>query len=160
MVKTLPVKTGSAWDAEGVAAFLGSAVIPMRVAVNDPDGFPRLCSLWFLFDGERLLAASHRTALVSRLLQQDNRCAFEIATNTEPYRGVRGQGRVQLVAETAADTLPRLIDRYIGDRHQRLQRWLMSRVDEEYTLSIKPIWLSAWDYSGRMKDAKAGEHAI
>lgn len=157
---TLPVTPRSAWNAEGITAFLQSAVIPMRLAVNDANGFPRLCSLWFVLDGERLLAASHESALITRLLQADARCAFEIATNTEPYRGVRGQGRVSLLAGEGATVLPRLIDKYIGDRHQRLQRWLLSRVDQEYALGIEPEWLSAWDYSGRMDDAKASQHAI
>jgi hypothetical protein len=119
-----------------------------------------MCSLWFLFDDGRLLAASHAKALLTRLLQNDGRCAFEIATNTEPYRGVRGQGRVRLIAGSAAEVLPRLIDRYIGDRHQRLQKWLLGRLDEEYTLSIEPEWVSAWDYSGRMRDAAAHDQAI
>lgn len=149
----LPISPRSAWDAEGVAAFLRSTAIPMRLAVNDANGFPRLCSLWFLLDGERIVAASHERSLLARLLTHDDRCAFEIATNTEPYRGVRGQGRVELLSGEAATVLPRLIDRYIGSRHQRLQKWLLSRVDEEYLLSIRPDWLSAWDYSPRMQDA-------
>ena len=159
-MKPLPVSPQSAWNAEGISAFLQSAIIPMRLAVNDVNGFPRLCSLWFVLDGNRIIAASHEKALITRLLQGDNRCAFEIATNTEPYRGVRGQARVQLLAGEGRNVLPQLINKYIGKRHQRLQQWLMSRVDEELALSIEPEWISAWDYSGRMVDVKVNENAI
>lgn len=159
-MSSLPVTATSAWDADGISAFLQSAIIPMRLAVNDSSGFPRICSLWFTLDGNDIVAASHEKALITRLLQQDNRCAFEIATNTEPYRGVRGQARVELVAEAGCEVLPRLISKYIGNRHQRLQQWLLSRIDEEYALRLKMEWISAWDYSGRMVDVKVNEHAV
>lgn len=159
-MQSLPVSPSSAWNAEGISAFLESAIIPMRLAVNDGNGFPRICSVWFVFDGSHILAASHEKALITRLLKRDERCAFEIATNTEPYRGVRGQARVALVEGQGQALLPQLIDKYIGNRHQRLQQWLLSRSDEEYLFRLEAEWISAWDYSGRMVDVKVSEHAI
>lgn len=147
----LPVVSTSAWNNDAIADFLQTAQIPMRLAVNDPTGFPRICSLWFTFDGQHLLAATHEKALITGLLQADGRCAFEIATNTEPYLGVRGQARAHLVMEEGKAVLPQLISKYIDGRHPKLQAWLLSRAEEEYAIRLNIEWISAWDYSGRMQ---------
>jgi nitroimidazol reductase NimA-like FMN-containing flavoprotein (pyridoxamine 5'-phosphate oxidase superfamily) len=147
----LPVTSISQWDHEKIVEFLQSAVIPMRLAINDETGFPRLCSLWFAFDGQNIVAATHDKALVTQLLKKDNRCAFEIATNVEPYYGVRGQARAELILEQGKAILPVLIEKYIAKRHPRLQKWLMSRINEEYAVRLHIEWISAWDYSDRMK---------
>lgn len=147
----LPVVSTSAWNIQAITDFLNTAQIPMRLAVNDDSGFPRICSLWFTFDGQHLLAATHEKALITGLLKADGRCAFEIATNTEPYLGVRGQARAHLVLEEGRAVLPQLISKYIGDRHPKLQTWLMGRVEEEYAIRLNIEWISAWDYSGRMQ---------
>jgi hypothetical protein len=123
----------------------------MRLAVNDPAGFPRLCSMWFDFDGESIIAVGHKNALLIQLLEKDGRCGFEIATNTEPYMGVRGQAVASIHKEQGRDLLPSLIEKYIADRHPDLQSWLMNRIDDEYAIKLKLEWLSAWDFSGRMK---------
>lgn len=147
----LPVTPASAWSSQAIVDFLQGAIIPMRLAVNDDNGFPRLCSLWFSFDGRDIVAATHEKALITRLLKNDDRCAFEIATNTEPYFGVRGQARAQLILEQGKEVLPVLIKKYIADRHPRLQKWLLGRVAEEYAVRLHIDWISAWDYSGRMQ---------
>ena len=47
--------------------------------------------------------------------------------------------------------LGRLIDRYLGDRKSRLARWLLGRAEEELAIRIEPRWISAWDYTERMR---------
>ena len=149
-MSTLPVNEHSAWDARAIAEFLEKAVIPMRLAVNDKSGFPRICSMWFGFDGEHILAVSHKKALMTRLLQNDGRCAFEIASNTEPYQGVRGQAMVRIDQPLGKTVLPELIKKYIHNRHDDLREFLLGRIDDEYALCLKLEWISAWDYSDRM----------
>lgn len=146
----LPVKPGSAWDGEQIRKFLQTAVIPMRLAVNDGSGFPRLCSLWFGFDGEAIVAASHANALICHLLENDGRCAFEIGTNTAPYQGVRGQAQVRLDQHAGKTVLPVLMEKYLGNRYPGLEDWLTSRLEQEVALYLQPEWISAWDYSSRM----------
>jgi hypothetical protein len=147
----LPVTSTSTWNHQQIVDFLQGAVIPMRLAVNEQSGFPRICSLWFTLDGQDIVAATHEKSLVAQLLKNDNRCAFEIATNTEPYHGVRGQARASLLLEEGKSVLPRLIKKYIDNRHPRLQTWLLSRINEEYAIRLHIEWISAWDYSSRMQ---------
>lgn len=148
----LPVHGASAWSAAVIAAYLEEARIPVRLAANDAAGFPMICSLWFLFEGGRLWCAVQRDAKIARRLAADPRCAFEVAGEAPPYRGVRGRGRAAIVPERGEAVLARLLDRYLGGRESDLARWLLGRAETEVALRVEPTWITSWDYSARMKD--------
>ena len=86
-------------------------------------------------------------------LEKNNRCAFEVAPNDPPYRGVRGKAVATLTREGASDVLDHLIERYLGSTNTSLANWLRSRVDEEYVIELQPHTISSWDYGGRMDSA-------
>ena len=110
-------------------------------------------SLWFIRDGDDLLAAVHRDAKIVKRLEADPRCAFEIATNEPPYRGVRGQARAELSSKGASELLERLLTRYLGKTESKLGRFLLSRADEELTVRLRPRSLASWDYTERMEES-------
>lgn len=141
------------WNESRIREFLSDARIPMRLAVNTSSGFPVVLSLWFLFEGDELLAAVHRDARITRRLQADSRCAFEIAPNEPPYHGVRGQAVASLEQEGAGALLEALLDRYLGSRDSSLGRFLLARAEEELVVRLRPQRIASWDYSRRMKDA-------
>lgn len=141
------------WSEAKVAEFLSDATIPMRIAANTPGGFPVIVSLWFLHEGDELLAAVHRDARLVKRLREDARCGFEIAVNDPPYQGVRGQGEARLEADGARDLLERLLLRYLDSTDSTLGRFLLSRADEELVVRLQPAWIASWDYSDRMSDA-------
>ena len=122
----------------------------MRLAANTTAGFPVVLSLWFVRDGDDLLAAVHRHAKIVKRLETDPRCAFEIATNDPPYRGVRGQARAELSSEGAPALLERLLTRYLGTTDSKLGRFLLSRGDEELAIRLRPRSVASWDYTERM----------
>lgn len=133
--------------------FLRSATIPMRIAANTPSGFPVVVSVWYLHEGDELLAVTHRDARLAKRLEADPRCAFEIAPNQPPYRGVRGQAVAGLEDTGAEALLERLLDRYLGSGDSGLGRFLLARADEERVIRLRPTRIASWDYSARMKDA-------
>ena len=151
----MKVRQKSSWDEAEIADYLKKTVIPMRIAITDGD-FPTICSLWFDYDPVQgvLICATHARSQIARLIAKNPRCAFEIASNTPPYCGVRGKAMIEVDAAAAAQSLPRLITRYMGDTNAGLGKWLMSRVDEELELQLKPVWISAWDYGQRMEPVK------
>jgi hypothetical protein len=51
----------------------------------------------------------------------------------------------------AQQLLEQLIQRYAINPETYLAKWLLSRSDDEYVLCISPNWLTAWDFSSRMK---------
>lgn len=141
------------WSETEVAEFLSRATIPIRVAANTPGGFPVIVSLWFVHEGDDLLAAVHRDSRLAKRLDEDARCGFEIAVNDPPYRGVRGQGEARLESGGARELLERLLLRYLDSTDSSLGRFLLGRADEELVIRLQPSWIASWDYSDRMQDA-------
>jgi hypothetical protein len=141
------------WSDAEVASFLRAAVIPLRLAATTPTGWPLVLSLWFFLDGAELVCATQRDAGIVRALEGDPRCAFEIAGERPPYRGVRGRGPVRLETDGAREALDALIERYLGTTDSSLAEWLRSRADTEVRLRITPVELSSWDYTRRMSGA-------
>jgi len=148
--KSLTGRT-SAWNLDEIERYLSTTTVPMRLACNTARGYPLLNSLWYEYRDGFLCCAMHEDAAVIRHLERDPRCAFEVAPNDPPYCGVRGQGHAELLREGAAETLERLIARYLGDSSPRLAAWLLGRAQEEYLVRIRPEWLTAWDYRSRMQ---------
>ncbi len=144
------IRSTSAWSAADIGEFLVRTEIPVRLACLSSSGGPLLCSLWYLFDGGAIWCATQRSARLVALLELDPRCAFEIAGDSPPYRGVRGQGSVTLSGADGPAVLLRLIDRYLHGRNSSFARWLLARQHDEVAIRIEPVWLTSWDFSRRM----------
>lgn len=136
------------WTADQARAHLAEARIPVRLASSGT--FPLVQSLWFLFEDDALWCATQADAVVTRRLQREPRCGFEISADLPPYRGVRGTGIASIEPTAAATVLPRLIERYVGDEPTPLSTWLLSRLDTEVAIRIGDLAITTWDYSGRM----------
>jgi hypothetical protein len=84
-------------------------------------------------------------------LRGDDRLGWEVSGDEPPYRGVRGQGRAELIedADLAGEVLARLVARY-GQAGTSLESWLASRVASEVIIKIADLRATSWDYSPRM----------
>lgn len=150
------IRSSSVWSLPEIESFLASCVIPVRLACLTSRGEPIVCSLWYLHEDGVLWCATQKTAKVAQYLRDHPLCGFEISTETLPYKGVRGQGEVTLSLERGPYILLQLIDRYLGTRDSDFARWLLARSSGEVAIGIKPAWLTAWDFSARMRSGKAG----
>ena len=137
------------WEIVEIQDFLRDAVIPMRLATRG-EKWPLVQSLWFLFEGSALWFCTQQDSVVARRLESNPRCAFEVAGDNPPYRGVRGRGVASLDTELAAGLLERLLSHYQVDPESSLASWLQSRLDNEVAIRIDTLVLSSWDYSSRM----------
>lgn len=147
---TTTVRAGSAWSVQQIEQFLAAAEIPVRLACLTGDGSPLVCSLWFVYDQGCLWCATQGGARLVGLLEREPRCAFEVAGDMPPYRGVRGQARATLSRADGAAILLRLIDRYLKSRDTPFARWLTSRSDNEVAIRLAPDWFTSWDFTARM----------
>ncbi|MFM7597277.1 MAG: pyridoxamine 5'-phosphate oxidase family protein [Actinomycetota bacterium] len=145
---TLDIRSGP-WDREAIEAFLRDTVIPIRLASAGRTS-PLVQSLWFLYDEESLWCCTQREAVLTRRLIADPRCGFEVSGDLPPYRGVRGTATAEVLPERAADVLPRLIDRYLGDAPNQLANWLLSRLDREVAIRLHDLRLTSFDFTTRM----------
>jgi len=141
------------WDAPTVSAFLDRTRVPMRLACNGATGHPVLVSLWFVPIGDHLWCATQASAHVVEHLTRDPRCAFEVAEDSIPYRGVRGQALARLDPGRGESILRLSIERYLDDAQSQLAEWLLSRADREMAIEIEPRNLVSWDFSARMEAA-------
>jgi nitroimidazol reductase NimA-like FMN-containing flavoprotein (pyridoxamine 5'-phosphate oxidase superfamily) len=141
----------SAWSLDKIERFVDSQRIPIRLAFLTPRREPLVCSLWYLYDDRSFWLATQKSARVARNLECRPLCGFEIAPETPPYKGVRGQAEARLLPERGPDILARLIDRYLGGRDSDFARWLMARSDREVAIRLTPTWLTSWDFAARMQ---------
>lgn len=149
--KPFDLRDSSAWNRAQLEAYLEDAVIPLRLGIATADA-PLIVPLWFSYQAGTLWCATHRNAHIVRAVSEHPSCAIDISTNDVPYRGVRGAGTVNVVAERGGEWIEVLVRRYLGDTDSRLARWLLDRRDEEVALRIQPSWLTSWDFSARMSD--------
>jgi len=145
-------KINGPWSLEQVDRFLEETRVPIRIAANRTSGHPLLAPLWFVPLEGKLWCATQRSAHLVTLLRQDPRCAFELALESPPYRGVRGPGVAGLHDDRGEEVLRLLIERFLGDSSSRLARYLLGRVENETAISIEPQKLTSWDYQARMGD--------
>ena len=146
------MKQKGPWSTAEIERFLAETLVPMRLACQGETGFPVLASLWFVPEGTTIWCATQQGARVATLLERDARCAFEIARDDPPYRGVRGQALARLVPARGEAVLRRAIDRYLGDTRPGFARWLLSRVESETAIAIEPRQLLSWDFGARMDE--------
>lgn len=145
---TVEIRSGT-WGLPDVEGFLRSSVIPMRLATQGSE-WPLVQSLWFVYDEAALWCCTQQDSVVATRLRKEPRCAFEIAGDDPPYRGVRGRGVASLDPGPAPELLERLIGRYLGTGESPLAAWLRSRVSDEIAIRIGSLSVSSWDYSTRM----------
>lgn len=138
------------WSQPEIDRFLAETRVPIRLACNGASGHPVLVSLWFTAEEGTLWCATQRSSSVVSHLRRDPRCAFEVAEESAPYRGVRGQGLATLHDDRGEPTLRELIARYLSDPSSEFSRWLLARSANEVAIAIEPQSLVSWDYRSRM----------
>jgi hypothetical protein len=136
------------WSPAQITEYLQGMRIPIRLASQG--AYPIVQSLWFLHEDDALWCATQTDSVLAARLRASDHCGFEVSADSPPYRGVRGTGHATLIPEAAAEVLPRLIHRYLGDEPSSLAAWLLSRLDQEVAVRIDGLAVSTWDYSARM----------
>ncbi|MEJ8566301.1 pyridoxamine 5'-phosphate oxidase family protein [Elongatibacter sediminis] len=144
------IRDTSAWNRAQIEMFLNEQRIPIRLACITPSGAPLVCSLWYGYHDDALWCATQNNARVVRYLTEYPACGFEIAPESAPYRGVRGQADAHIDAGAGRHELELLIDRYLDGRESAFAQWLLRRADQEVAIRIEPRWMTAWDFTARM----------
>jgi nitroimidazol reductase NimA-like FMN-containing flavoprotein (pyridoxamine 5'-phosphate oxidase superfamily) len=125
--------------------------IPLRLSCKTASGWPVVLSLWYLYEDGALYCATKGSARVVEHLMNDPRCAFEIAGDTPPYCGVRGQARAVIEPAKGGETLRKLLQRYQGGTETELAQKLLKNPDAEVAIRLEPVNLFQWDFSKRMQ---------
>jgi len=132
--------------------FLNAVRIPIRLACTTESGWPMAVSLWYQYQSGRLFCATQKSARVVAYLQNNPRCAFEIAEDRPPYCGVRGQAIASIDDKIGFEILEQLLVRYLGYTNNALSQALLAKKENEVAIVLKPIKIFTWDFSNRMQD--------
>ena len=127
--------------------------IPIRIAFMKSSAIPAVISLWYTCDDEKIYCATQKTAKVVSYLEKNPICGFEIAADKPPYKGIRGEGIIQIKNETGAYVLDLLIQKYLGEKESNLSKFLRNNSKTEVAIEITPQKIFQYDYSKRMKGA-------
>ena len=138
------------WSAQQVSDYLTKTRIPVRLACIDFNEVPRIVSLWFEWNEGALYCATQADAATARWLGARSCVGFEVASETPPYRGVRGSGVAVLDAARGRTQLLRLLDRYEIGEASSLRATLLRNQNSEVCIRIDPDRMDSWDYSARM----------
>ena len=132
--------------------FLEKVRIPLRLACKTESGWPMILSLWFIYIDGSLYCATRGNARLVTYLLNNNECAFEIAADSPPYCGIRGQARAEIDQQRGVEILELLLDRYIGSRDNSLAEKLLENSIDEVAIRLDPVNIFSWDFSARMQD--------
>jgi hypothetical protein len=130
--------------------YLDAVRIPLRLACRTITDWPMVISLWFLHQDGLLYCATQRSAKIVDYLQNDPRCAFEIAADQPPYCGIRGQANARIDESLGVEILEKLLIRYLGDTKNDLANNLLTKSETEVAIVLNPIRIFTWDFSDRM----------
>jgi uncharacterized pyridoxamine 5'-phosphate oxidase family protein len=147
---SMAVSSKSAWNTAQIEDFLHAQKTPMRIAVLDHDEFPMICSVWHQYHDEKIYAVAHKNSKLIKKLKAHPQCAFEIAPNEPPYKGVRGQAISVVSTFDSEDTLNQLLKKFLGEGYKDLQNFLQARSDDERVIELRLEKVTAWDFSKRM----------
>ena len=139
-------------DLNDLDTYLDSSRIPLRLACTTESGWPMAVSLWFKHQNGRIFCATQKSARIVSYLQNDPRCAFEIAADLPPYCGLRGQAIASIDEKMGLEILEQLLVRYLSGTDNALGRNLLAKGKDEVAIILKPVNVYTWDFSGRMAD--------
>ena len=139
-------------DHKEISKFISDAIIPIRIAFIKPNGTPNVISLWFEQINGKIYCATQKSAKIVSYLQKNPVCGFEIAADKPPYKGIRGEGTVQILNDKGIDILEILMDKYLEDKESTLSKYLKTNSNTEVAIEITPQKIHSYDYSKRMKD--------
>jgi nitroimidazol reductase NimA-like FMN-containing flavoprotein (pyridoxamine 5'-phosphate oxidase superfamily) len=128
--------------------------IPIRLACITPTNWPITISLWYVYMEEKFFCATQKNARIVQYLSSNSRCGFEVASDSSPYRGVRGWGRAKLNETRGSEFLHILVKKYLKDETSELADFLVRRAESEVAIEIKPVSMFHYDYSNRMNGVK------
>jgi len=131
-------------------SFLNSK-IPIRVSCLKNNGVPIVVSLWYVNMDDKIYCATQKTAKILKYLEKNPVCGFEIAGDSPPYIGIRGDGTIKILNDKGESVLFALIDKYLGKKETRLSKFLKNKLKTEVAIEIEPKSVHNYDYSVRMK---------
>ena len=125
-------------DKQNLEILIPREKIPIRISFMKSNGFPSVVSLWYTHANGRIYCAVQKTAKIISFVQKNPKCGFEIAGDMPPYKGLRGEGTVNVLQDKGKEILETLIEKYLGAKESTLSRFLRDNSKNEVAIEIIP----------------------
>jgi uncharacterized pyridoxamine 5'-phosphate oxidase family protein len=144
---------GTPMPKKRVVDFLTNSRLNLHLSTLDEKGDPNIHPTWFYYDSSAnkvYIGTSRQSKKVTNLKNHDT-IYFCIDEPNQPYKGVRGKGKVT-VHENVDHNVSieeKIIVKYLGDLESQGAKMLMdmSRSGNVVIIEITPSYFSTWDYS-------------
>jgi nitroimidazol reductase NimA-like FMN-containing flavoprotein (pyridoxamine 5'-phosphate oxidase superfamily) len=152
VIQAIPGMASKVTEGE-VERFLHSK-LNMQLATLEPDGFPVIQPVWFLYDADSIklyVGTQNDSRKVRNIGVNPDRIYFSIDDDTFPYKGVKGRGRAQILQDTGRNValIEKINLKYLGTQEHPLAKRLLenARAGIEVVIEISPEFYSAWDFA-------------
>jgi len=139
-------------DSKKIETLVNETKIPIRIGCVTSSGYPIVMSLWYTMIDGKIYCATQKKAKIITHIKNNPEIGFEIASDSPPYRGMRGHGKAKIIDNMGKNILDILIDKYLGNKISTLSEFLRNNSENEVAIEISPNKLFTYDYSKRMKD--------
>jgi PPOX class probable F420-dependent enzyme len=121
----------------------------MQVATMGPRGVPHVTPLWFVPDGDELIAWTYAKSQKAKNLERDPRATVAIEDGVEYHelRGVMMECDVEITHETeqVAEVGDALVERYAGGSDEAREAF-RKQAPKRVGLRFKPSRVVSWDH--------------
>ena len=138
---------------EGVIDFLTNSKLNLHLSTIDEKGDPNIHPTWFYFDSSTnaIYIGTGKQSKKTINLKNHDTVYFCIDEPNQPYKGVRGKGKVK-VHDSTDHNVPieeKIVVKYLGGLESQGAKMLMdlSRSGDAVIIEITPSYFSTWDYS-------------
>ncbi len=130
--------------------------IPLRLSCLSTSNWPIVISLMYIYISSKFYCATQNTSKIVKYIQKHDKCGFEIAGDSPPYKGVRGYGKASIMDNKGEEILRLILQKYLkGKETSKLCEFLLSKkhLYKEVAIEIMPARMFEWDYTERMSDS-------
>jgi uncharacterized pyridoxamine 5'-phosphate oxidase family protein len=144
---------GTPMTAEEVIEFLTNSRLNLHLSTIDEKGDPNIHPAWFYFDPSTnaIYIGTGKQSKKAINLKNHDTIYFCIDEPNQPYKGVRGKGKVKVHGSVDHNVSieEKIIVKYLGDLESEGAKMLMdfSRSGDAIIIEITPSYFSTWDYS-------------
>ena len=118
---------------------------------RDEKGEPNIHPDWYIYEKESIFFATETNSKKIRNIKNDDRVVFSIASEKEPFIGIKGKGVAKILTNTEQN-LPiseKIVSKYMDDSKNNLVTEVIEEIKngDEVIVEIQPEYFSAWSFS-------------
>ncbi len=136
-----------------VTDFLTNSKLNLHLATTDEKGDPNIHPTWFYFDPStnKIYIGTWNKSKKATNLKNSDTIYFCVDEPNEPYKGVRGKGKVKVHNDIDHNIAieEKIMIKYLGNLENQAAKTLMDmfRSGNAIIMEITPSYFSTWDYS-------------